>query len=47
MNKKVDSKEILEEDVLKDGIDLNKKSKVGEIIDNLEHQINYLMDEAK
>lgn len=47
MNKKVDSKEILEEDILKDGIDLNKKSKVGEIIDNLEHQINYLMDEAK
>lgn len=47
MNKKVDSKESLEEDILKDGIDLNKKSKVGEIIDNLEHQINYLMDEAK
>lgn len=47
MNKKVASKEILEEDILKDGIDLNKKSKVGEIIDNLEHQINYLMDEAK
>lgn len=47
MNKKVDSKDILENDILKDGIDLNKKSKVGEIINSLEHQINYLMDESK
>lgn len=42
MNKDMTSKEIVE-----DGIDINKKTKVGAIIDGLEHQINYLMDDSK
>lgn len=42
MNKEVNSKNILE-----DGIDLNKKSKVGRIIDSLDQQLNYLMDDLK
>lgn len=42
MNKEIQSKDTLEE-----GIDLNSKSKVGKIIEGLEHQINYLMDDFK
>lgn len=41
------NKEVISKDVLEDGIDLNKKSKVGKIIDTLDHQINYLMDDLK
>lgn len=41
------SNNITSKDILGDGIDLSKKTKVGNIIDGLDHQLNYLMDDAK
>ncbi len=41
------SNDITSKDILGDGIDLSKKTKVGNIIEGLDHQLNYLMDDAK
>lgn len=41
------SNEITSKDILSEGIDLGTKTKVSKIIDGLDLQLNYLMDDAK
>lgn len=41
------SNDFTSKDILGEGIDINKKSKVGEIIEGLDQQLNYLMNDSK
>lgn len=41
------SSDVNSKDILGEGIDLNGKTNIGQIIDGIDHQLNYLMDEAK